>query len=156
MKKTKTQGFKYHKFIKNFALFTLAVINSIYAALYFSGAMYSLAGNPKINADVMYTIFGSGLKTLDIVYGCLLGLATIMALFARYRLAKGFKNGVYITCGLLVYQGFIPFVYSVWTHSITASTKIINLKNVCFLSICAGVAFLTFEYYSKREEMFKK
>lgn len=156
MKTSKKQGLKYHKFLKNFALFALAVINSIYAAFYFSGAMYSWTGDPSINADVIYTIYGQGLRTLDIVYGCLLALATILLLIARYRLANLSKDGVYITMAAFIYQGIVPFVYSIWGNSIMSSIRVVNFKNITLLVFFAVLSFLTFKYYGKREEMFKK
>ena len=156
MKKTKKQGFKYHKFLNNFGLFALAVINSVYAAFYFSGAMYSWTGDPSINADVIYTIYGQGLKTLDMTYGCLLALATILMLIARFRIAKGFKDGVYITMAAFIYQGCVPFVYSIWGSSILSSAKSVSFKNIILLVAFATLSFLTFKYYGKREEMFKK
>lgn len=156
MKASKKQGLKYHKFLKNFALFALAVINSIYAALNFSGAMYGWLGDPGINADVIYTIYGQTLKTLDMVYASLLALATILMLIARYRLAGCFKDGVTLTCVAFIYQGIIPFVYSIWGNSIMSSIRVVNFKNITLLVFFALISFLTFKYYSKREEMFKK
>ena len=156
MKTNKKQGFKYHNFLKYFGFFALAVINSIYAAFNFSGIMYSWTPDPSINADVIYTIYGQGLKTLDTVYACLLALATILLLIARYRLTKGFKDGVYITMVAFIYQGCVPFVYSIWGSSILSSAKAVPLKNVFLLVAFATISFLTFKYYSKREEIFKK
>ena len=156
MKINKKQGFKYHNFLKYFGFFALAVINSIYAAFNFSGIMYSWTPDPSINADVIYTIYGQGLKTLDTVYACLLALATILLLIARYRLTKGFKDGVYITMAAFIYQGCVPFVYSIWGSSIMSSINVINLKNIILLAFFFALSFLTFRYYCRREEMFKK
>ena len=156
MKKTKKLGFKYHDFLKSFALFALALINSVYAAFYFSGIMYSWTGDPSINADMIYTIYGQALKTLDLTYGGLLALATILLLIARHRLANLSKDGVYITMAAFIYQGIVPFVYSFWGNSIMSSAKSVSLKNVILLTFFAALSFLTFRYYCKREEMFKK
>lgn len=156
MKTSKKQGLKYHNFLKNFGLIALAVINSIYAALNFSGAMYSWTGDPSINADVIYTIYGQGLKTLDLTYGGLLAFATILLLIASHRLSKRFKDGVTLTCVAFIYQGIIPFVYSIWGNSIMSGIRVVNFKNITLLVFFALLSFLTFKYYRKREEMFKK
>lgn len=156
MDKTKKLGFKYHNFLKNFALIALALINSVYAAFYFSGVTYSWTGDPSINADVIYTIYGQGLKTLDLTYGGLLALATILMLIARHRIANLSKDGVYITMAAFIYQGIVPFVYSIWGNSIMSSINVINLKNIILLAFFFALSFLTFRYYCKREEMFKK
>ena len=153
MKKEKIQGFKYHKFLNYFGLFALAVVNSVYAALYFSGVMYGWI-NENFSAEIAYEIYGNSLKILDIVYGCLLAFGTVLALIARRRLAKFFTDGVHLTCGLLIFQGVIPFVYSVWGHFIMNEVSIINLKNICTFIIYTLIAFLTFKYYKKREEKF--
>lgn len=151
----KEKGLKYHKFLKNFLLFFIAAYNSILAALYFSGIMYSWTGDPSINAELVYGTLGNGAKTLDVVYACLLGIGTVIALVARFRLAKGFKDGVHTACGLIVYLGVIPFVYSIWGHTLNSSANIINLRDVAYLFLYIAVAILTLKYYKKREELFK-
>ena len=150
-----TQGMKYHKFLIYFGLFLIAVLNSISAALYFSGVMYSWSGDPTIDATVIYSIYGTALKVLDIVYACLLGAATIIAFVARYRLVKGFRDGLHTLCGLLIIEAVLPFVYSIWGHFILEEASIINLKDVFFAIAYIAVAILTFKYYKKREEIFK-
>lgn len=155
MEKIKIQGFKYHKFIKNFGLFALAVINSVYAAFYFSGIMYGRTPEGMPNSEIMYAIYGNGLRVLDIVNGCLFCVGTILALIARQQLAKKIKSGVYVTFALLIYEGVFPFVYPVWAHFIMDTKNVIHIKNVIFLLIFASLALVTFKYYGKREEMFK-
>ena len=154
MEKIKKQGFKYHKFLIYFGLFAIAVVNSVYAALYFSGVMYGWI-DENFNAEMAYEIYGNTLKTLDVVYGCLLALGTVFALIARQRLTKFSKDGVHLTCILFVFQGVTPFVYSVWGHFIMSGASLINLKDVCTFLIYSLIAFLTFKYYKKREEKFE-
>jgi hypothetical protein len=149
-----TQGMKYHKFLIYFGLFFIAVLNSISAALYFSGVMYSWS-DPTIDVTVVYSIYGTALKVLDIVCACLLGAATIIAFVARYRLVKGFKDGVHTHCGLLIFEAVLPFIYSIWGHFILEEASIINLKDVFFAIAYIAVAMLTLNYYKKREELFK-
>ena len=153
MEKLKKQGFKYHKFLNYFGLFAIAVVNSVYAAFYFSGVMYGWI-DENFNAQIAYGIYGNSLKTLDIVYACLLALGTVLALIARQRLVKFSKDGVHLTCALFAFQGVIPFVYSIWGHFIMSNVAIVTLKDaVTFLSYSL-IAFLTFKYYKKREEKF--
>ena len=151
----KEKGLKYHKFLKNFLLFFIAAYNSILAALYFSGIMYGWADDSTVDAELVYNTLGEGAKTLDTVYACLLGIGTVVALVARFRLAKGFKDGVHTACGLIVYLGVIPFVYSIWGHVLNSAASIINLRDVVYLLFYVAVAVLTLKYYKKREELFK-
>ena len=144
---------KYHKFLIYFGLWAMAAVNSVYAALYYSGIMYHWA-REVASSDMIYNIYGKGIKILDMVYATLLIVNAALALISRYRLSRRCTDGGYLVSGILLFQGILPIVYSVSAHFITGITAAFNLKGILTLVLYALVSLVTLMYYKKRRDTF--
>lgn len=146
---------KYHKFLIYFGLWALAVISAAYAAIYYSGIMYSWAQSIA-SAESIYSYYGKGLKILDSVYATLLVVSAAVSVIGRYRIKAMTGDGVLTVCALFALQGLFPLIYSVSAYFITKSVSAVTLKGVLTLVFWGTVSAVTFVYYKKRGISIKK
>ncbi len=86
-------GMKWYKFLIYFALFVAGALNIISGIMYLTGSIYGAMFNGMVDAEEVYTMLGSDLKTLDIIFGiCAIGLG-IDAFVVRSKLAAYKSDG---------------------------------------------------------------
>lgn len=143
----------WYRFLTTFGLFALAALFALNAVALLAGWAYG-----KDTARI-YREFDGALTGLDITTGVLLVLLAALAVFARFRLAGGHKNGplcLYLTCGawallLAAHMAGVVILALRAGYSVMELTLTPTLD--CLLAAAAALG-LSIPYFKRRKEMF--
>ena len=141
---------KWHKFLVYFALWLSAVVNVVSAISAFRGGQY---GDQK---DLVYAVFGGGLKAVDVIYGVLLLALAVLAVLAALKLMK-LKAGAPLLLYILYGANVVVSVVYMLLASIVTKLPIGDFfTSSTISSLVVGIVFLTINvrYYTKRASLF--
>ena len=141
---------KWHKFLIYFSLWASALSNGL------SGYQAVIGAHYGPESDQVYAIFGSGLRSLDMVMGFALFAIAAYSIYVRFQLAD-FRIGAPKKLTMLYIAHLaIGFGYIL---AVSAATKLplsqFSAPDM-FSSIIGSVAmiFINQNYYNKRMELF--
>ena len=146
IQREKTYSMKYYNFLVKFSLFAGAILNTITALLYFTGALYDGY------ADEVYEALPE-LKTLDIVYGMLLVGMSIMGLVTRSALNWNKRKGPILLCACYILGATVSAVYTVLA-TVILEEMLFDAYVVLSLLSSVAMVFINHSYFKKRKELF--
>lgn len=145
---------KWFKFLIYFALFLGAFVNFVFGFNYISGGIYFSQSNGQVTADMVYSVYGMGLKALDVIYGIVLLALAGFGIYTRSRLAKYKVNApmcVYILYGA---GTVLSFIYNVALLAVTGLNQIFSVNSITSLIASIVIILLNRKYFSKRASLF--
>lgn len=140
-------------FLIYFALFAAALSNLVSGIFYINGMLYFYPSGGEITAQEVYRVYGSSLRTLDIVFGIWQILLAVFAVVVRFRLAR-YKSGapaLFLTF-LVVNMGWGLIYRFIRFDLIGVSPFDSQLAGTLLLGILYVV--LHYRYFSARAELF--
>ena len=143
------RGMKWFKFIIYFQLFASAVLNTISAITFLTGAHY------QGMADQVYSYF-HGLKGLDVFYGILLLALAGFAIFVRQRLAKFRRNGPLLYYVLMIVSIVVSFIYLIAGSSIlhVSLGEVMDASSLASIVTSIVMLVVNIIYFKKRADLF--
>ena len=146
---TQEWGLKWHNVLK-VLLILGALLNLANSTSFITGSQYTASG---VSADVVYAIYGNGLKVLDMCYGFVcIGLA-VLAGVITFQLHTFKKTGPILLLSLYGINFISSILYLVAGSAITG----INLFTASTAGSLAGsftMFFVNKIYYDHRKHMF--
>ena len=145
---------KWFKFLIYFALFLGAFINFVYGLNYITGGIYFSQTNGQVSAEMVYSTYGAGLKTLDVIQGILMVAIAAFGIYTRFRLAKFKANGplcVYILYGA---GAALTLLYNVALLVVTGLNQLTTVSSITSLVVSVGFILLNYAYFTKRKDLF--
>lgn len=145
---------KWFKFLIYFALFLGAFVNLVFGFNYISGGIYFSQSNGQVTADTVYSVYGMGLKALDVIYGIVMLALAGFGIYTRSRLAKYKANApmcVYVLYGA---GTALTFVYNIALLAVTGLNQIFTVNSITSLITAVVVILLNRKYFSKRASLF--
>ena len=140
---------KWHKFLIYFSLWVGALVTLSAAGQLFSGSHYNGL------ADAVYAMYGSSLKTLDLLMGIASIFLAVWAIYTRFQLAR-YKSGAPAKLMLLYALSLIvSLLYMICACSISGiSFSVLLEDNVGTLIGSVLMMFINKVYYDKRSVLF--
>lgn len=151
---TTTYPLKWFKFLIYFALFFGAFYNFVMGMNYIMGTIYFTQTNGQVTAEMVYGMYGSSLKILDIVYGIVLLGTAALGIVCRFKLAKYKKEGprfVYLLYAIALASSVI---YTIGVSIISKAPGTINASFVSGIVVQAIYLYANYKYFTKRSELF--
>lgn len=145
---------KWFKFLIYFALFLGAFVNFVFGFNYISGGIYFSQSNGQVTADMVYSIYGMGLKALDVIYGIVLLVLAGFGIYTRSRLAKYKANAPMCVCILYGAGTVLTFIYNIALLAVTGLNQIFSVNSITSLIAAVVIILLNRKYFSKRAPLF--
>lgn len=144
---------KWFKFLIYFSLFAGALLNLVNGVNLITGNIYLTQSNGQVTADMVYGVYGSSLKTLDLVYGVIMVLIAVFSIYTRVRLAKFKANGP--MCLYILYGAPVAFsiLYNVAVSGIIGQSAF-NAQIIGSAVTSIGMLLLNYAYFTKRKVLF--
>lgn len=145
---------KWFKFLIYFSLFFGAVINIVFGLNYVTGGIYFVQSNGDVTADLIYELFGNGLKALDVIFGLLMVAVGVFGIYTRFRLSKYKRNGplcVYILYGV---SPVLTLIYNIGVGVITGLSDSVSVSSFTSIAVAVALIFANYKYFTKRKELF--
>lgn len=145
---------KWYKFLINFALFASAVLNFVNGFNYITGGIYFAQSDGRVSAEMVYDMYGSGMKVLDVLLGISMIALAGFCIYTRSRLAKYKVNGpmcVYILYGV---GTVLTPLYNLALWAVTGLNQLTSVNSVTTLGMSVGFLLLNYAYFAKRKELF--
>lgn len=145
---------KWFKFLIYFSLFCGALINFVSGIGELTGIIYFTQSGGEVTANMIYDVYGSGLKAVDVIYGIILIVFAGFMIYTRFRLAKYKANGpicLYITYGASV---VLNLIYSIALLAVTGINQIFASANISAIISSVVMIFVNYVYFKKRKELF--
>ncbi len=149
-----SRSMKWFKFLIYFALFLGALINFAYGFNYITGDIYTVQSNGQVTAEMVYDVFGTDLKILDVIAGILMIAIAAFGIYTRIRLAKYKKNAP--MCVYILYSAGAGFtlLYNIALLAITGLNTLTAASNVISIIVSIVLVVLNYVYFTKRKELF--
>ncbi len=145
---------KWYKFLIYFALFFGAFINFVFGFNYITGGIYFVQTDGQVTAEMVYNVYGAGLKVLDVLQGILMIAIAAFGVYTRFRLAKYKANApmcVYILYGA---GAGSTLLYSIALLAVTGLNQLTTVSNITSLVVTVGFILLNYAYFTKRKTLF--
>ncbi len=145
-------GMGWYKFLIYFALFAGGILNAGTGILSLTGMIYEVQDVSGVTAEMVYRVYGDGLRVLDILSGLALIAAGVFAFIVRDKLAK-FKPEAPKFVTILYSFALGASVFYVVLASAITSISLIESQAV---TISMSVVFLcvNISYFRKRAFLF--
>lgn len=151
--RTTTMPMKWYKFLIYFALIAGAVLNLANGIMMVTGGIYSVQTGGQSTADLVYSMYGVSLKTVDMFYGIVLFAIAVLAIMARNKLANYKNDGpkfLYLVYGISL---GVVLVYNILVGAITG-VGIFNVTTITQLVIQGIMIYANIVYFNKRSHLF--
>ena len=148
---------KWFKFLIYFSLFAGALLNLSNGINYITGNIYMIEIN--VSAEIVYGFWWQGLKTADIIYGALMIASAVVAVVARFKLAKFKEDGPKFLYATYAIDMVSPVLYYVLARMLTGHQEIFSeWVPTLMVGIVGSTIMLwtNYRYFSKRDELFDK
>ena len=145
---------KWFKFLIYFSLFFGAIINIIFGLNYLTGGIYFVQSNGVTTANFVYSFFGNGLKTLDMIFGILMVGVGVFSIYTRFRLSNYKINGplcVYILYGV---SPVLTLFYNIGVGAITGISGVVSVGSFASIVVACVLIFANYRYFTKRKGFF--
>lgn len=143
---------KWFKFLIYFSLFISALSFLVDGIEYITGHIYEILPEHQVSGEFIYTLYGNGLRILDVCYGIICVLLSVYIIVVRFALA-GFKKH---SPNMLLASYGIEMIMSILYASIAGIisgqeyvTEIIS----CLIG-SGLVIWLNYIYFNKRSYLF--
>lgn len=103
---------------------------------------------------MVYAVWGSGLKVVDVIYGILLIAIAAFGVYTRFRLAKYRADAplcVYILYGA---GAALPLFYNAAVFAATGINQLFSVGNIISIAASVGFIFINRAYFTKRKDLF--
>lgn len=119
---------------------------------YISGNVYN-SSSPEITSEMVYSIYGNVLKSIDVIYGIILVALAIIQIYICISLKKMKRNSPNMfTCVYSIGLG-VNMLYTISSALITGVyTNVVS--SIITIIMCGIFAWLDYTYYKKRMFMF--
>ncbi len=148
-----TMPMKWYKFLIYFALIAGAILNFGNGILMLTGGIYSVQTGGQATADLVYSMYGMSLKTVDMFYGIVLLAAAVLAIMARNKLVNYKNDGpkfLYLVYGISM---GIVLIYNILVGMITGMGAI-NATTITQLVTQGVLIYANIVYFNKRLHLF--
>ena len=145
---------KWYKFLIYFALFFGAFINFVFGFNYITGGIYFVQSDGQVSADMVYNVYGAGLKVLDVIEGIMMIAIAAFGIYTRIRLAKYKANApmcVYILYGA---GAGLTLLYNIALLAVTGLNQLTTVSGITSLAVSVGFVLLNYAYFTKRKSLF--
>ncbi len=151
---TEQHPMKWYKFLIYFSLFAGAVLNVIAAILYITGAVYPATSGGQATAKLVYEVYGSSLKTVDVLYGIVMLCLAAFCIVTRFKLS-GFKKGapVYLYV-VYIADVVLTLIYNIALTAATNIPSIFTVSNISSIIATVIMVILNYIYFKKRQDLF--
>lgn len=146
-------GMKWYKFLIRFALFFAALTNFAEGLGYVTGVVYETETSGRVSAEMVYEMWGVGLKIADVLVGiALIGLA-VFAIVVRNKLAKYKIEAP--RCLNIYHFAFcsLKVAYSLIIIGITGTNTMVSTAVSSCIQAVVLICINT-KYFEKRKSMF--
>lgn len=145
-------GMGWYKFLINFALFAGGILNAASGIMYLTGTIYEVQGISGVTSEMVYRVFGDGLRCLDIILGLVLLVIGAFSFVVRDKLAKFKSEAPKFVTFLYVVSLGVALLYVILASAITSISLIESQAG----SMAVSVVFLcvNISYFRKREFLF--
>ncbi len=145
---------KWYKFLIYFLLFAGAVVNIAFGFNYITGDIYTVQSDTKVTGEMVYAVFGSGLKTVDVLYGVFGILIAVFGFYTRSRLAKYKANGPTCLYVLYIISAVAGLLYLIAVKSIVGTDLDIPSTTIVSAVTSFVMVLLNVIYFNKRKSLF--
>ncbi len=145
---------KWYKFLIYFSLFAGAVLNFIAAMLYITGSVYPATSGGQATAKLVYEVYGSSLKTIDVLYGIVMLALAAFCIITRFKLS-GFKKGAPVFLyAVYIADVVVTLIYNIALTAVTDIPSIFTVSNISSITMTVIMVILNYIYFKKRQELF--
>lgn len=136
-------------FLSRFALWAGALMNLITAFKFLTGMVYG----SRDDAEMVYAVFGGGLKAVDMISGVLLLVAVVVAVMAALAIIKFKASARPLVIAVYALIIAVNIFYVIATSAILGSS---TLDGATAGSTVASIVFLIINiiYFGKRKHIF--
>lgn len=145
---------KWFNFLIYFSLFFSAFICAVFGLNYITGGIYFSQTNGQVSADMVYGMYGNGLKVLDVLYGVITLAAAGFSIYTRFRLSKYKVNGPLCLYILYGSGATLALIYSIGVTVVTGMNQVFTPTNIVSIITSVVVLLLNIKYFQKRGTLF--